>query len=259
MTLHTVGTVGIDRISVRGERALQHLGVYGALKRMLVADQFGFRVPSAGSKHAHADRVLFLNLTFWNAAVASDVLIDESIDADVLAHTAWHHAARKALVSPLPATPAALFLGESVASAFDLFLVGHMLRQQKRSAFLSSQVPAMSAAMLDAGFSEDALGELLSTVAADPNRAFEDLRQLLFDAALALVACDDLDAAVLALDRFAGHRFIGLLHHYEVSNWVLYARAYGGPAVVDDPAMAIDRAVRAAPVALDWLETHWLA
>ena len=254
----TLRSVGIDQISIRGERALQHLGVYGALKRMLVTDHFGFRVPSVGSKHAHADRVLFLNLTFWNAAVASDVLLDDSIDADVLAHTAWHHAARKALASPLPATPAALFLGESVASAFDLFLVGQMLRQQKRSAFLSSQVPAMSAAMLDAGFSEDALGELLSAVAEDPNRAFEDLRQLLFDAALALEACVDVDAAVSVLDRFGGHRFVGLLHHYEVSNWVLYARAYGGTAVVDDPAQVIDRAVRAAPVALDWLEAHWL-
>ena len=33
-------------------------------------------------------------------------------------------------------------------------------------------------------------------------------------------------AAQAALERLAGHRFAPLLHHYQLSNWILYARAY---------------------------------
>lgn len=224
---------------------------------MLVADDFRFRAPSEGSAHAHDDRVLFLNLTFWGAGASSDVLVDASIDADVLAHAAWHHAARKALASATAPTPAALFLGESVASAFDLYVVGQMLRSGQRSAYLSSQVPAMTLAALGAGLDEAALGALLGSVAEDPDRAFADLRALLFDASLALWGCADLDAAVSTLDGFRDHRFASLLHHFALSSWVLYARAHGGPPVEGDVAIAMEQSLREAPVALEWLE-GWL-
>ena len=115
-----------------------------------------------------------------------------------------------------------------------------------------------AAAAEGAGLDEEALGALLTSVAEDPDGAFEELRELLFDASLALLACADADAAIAALGALSSNRFSCLLHHYEVSNWVLYARAYAGPAVADDPALVMDRAVRAAPVALDWLEANWL-
>lgn len=249
--------LSLAEITIRGERAMKPVGVYAALKRLLVADGFTFRAPEPGSRHAHQDRVLFLNLTYWSAGDGSDVLVDDTLEADVLAHAAWHHAARKALGAAAP-TAATMFLGESVASAFDLYLVGHMLRQKKQTAFLASQVPAMSAAALDAGVTEEELEALFASVAESPDRAFEDLRELLFDAALALVGCPDVDAAVATLDRFGGHRFFGILHHYELATWVLYARAYAAPPVPDDPAVALDRAIRAAPVAIDWLEANWL-
>ena len=90
-------------------------------------------------------------------------------------------AARKALATGAPPTAAALLLGESIASAFDLYAVGLLLRGAKRSDYLDTQVPALSAAALDAGLSPDALGALLASIAADPERAFADL-QALFDA-----------------------------------------------------------------------------
>jgi hypothetical protein len=44
-----------------------------------------------------------------------------------------------------------------------------------------------------------------------------------------------------------------------MSNWVLYARAYAPAALAPDPAVrAIDAALRAAPVSLDWLEREWV-
>ena len=246
--------VPLDDLTLRGERAFRPIAVYATLKRMLLADGFTVRVPDGA--HPHSDRVTFLNLTYWNARDPSDVLVDDTLEADVLAHAGWHHAARKVLTGA--PTAAAMFLGESVASAFDLYTVGHMLRQGKQTSYLASQVPRMTEAALDAGMTEDAVAELLGEVAGDPDRAFADLRELLFDAASALVACPDLDAAAAVLDGFTGHRFHGLLHHYELSNWVLFARAYAAPAQENDPAVTMDRAMRTAPALVPWLEANWL-
>lgn len=261
----TLRHLTLDQFTIRGERALRGIGVYTALKKRLVRDRFVFRVPEEGSVQANADRVLFLNLTYWNAGENSDVLVDASIDADVVAHTAWHHVANAALAgqaAPGAPTAAAMFLGESVASAFDVYLIGHMLRSGQRTAFLSTQVPAMSAAAYGAGLDETDVAALLASVAAEPDRAFEALRELLFDACLALVACPNVDAAYAALDTFRDRPFVGLLHHFEISNWVLHARAYAAPPAVggaaEDPAVVMDRALRAAPNALEWLEAHWL-
>jgi hypothetical protein len=251
--------VPLSDLTLRGERALRPIGVYATLKQMLLRDGFTVRVPEAGSRHAHVDRVTFLNLTYWNARDPSDVLVDDTLEADVLAHAAWHHAARKALPYTGSPTAAALFLGESVASAFDLYLVGHLLRQGRKSAYLDSQVPAMSAAALDAGLSSDEVEAILASVMEDPDRAFADLRELLFDAAMALMAARNVDAAATVLDGFADHPFIGLLHHYELSNWVLYARAYAGPADANDLAVAMHQAMRSAPSTMGWLEANWLA
>ena len=254
-------TLTLADLTIRDERALRHIGLYDTLKRMLIADGVRFRVPPAGSPHASWSRALFLNLTFWNASDPSDVLVDESIDADVIAHVAWHHAARKTLFSAGSGSVSAdaLFLGESIASAFDLYLVGRTLGREANGDFLETQVPAMAEVAESQGVSQDDFETLLTSVAADPERAFEDLRALLFDVTTALVRCVDVDGATAALERFTGHRFAPLLHHYELSNWILYARAYAGSALEHDPAVrAIDRALREAPVSLDWLEKHWL-
>ncbi len=246
----------LDQLTIRDERAFRHIGLYEALKQLLLDDRFVFRIAEPGTSW---QRVLFLNLTFWNAAEPSDVLEEAAIDADVVAHAAWHHAARKALAAGgAPMTADALFLGESIASAFDLYLVGRALGHVKSSSFLDTQVPAMATVAADAGVSSKAFEALLRSVVDDPERAFEDLRQLLFDVSTTLVTCDGLDAGVEALRGFDGHRFAALLHHYEVSNWVLYGRAYAR-GTTDPGVRAIDRALREAPVSLDWLEARWLA
>jgi hypothetical protein len=101
---------------------------------------------------------------------------------------------------------------------------------------------------------------MLGTIAADPDRAFEDLRALLFDATCALSACNGADEALVALASFEEHRFASLLHRHELSNWVLYARAYANAAPgPDERARAVDRALREpGVVATDWLATNWV-
>ena len=251
----TLLTVGLDALTLRGERDLAHIALYRSLKRMLVDDGVRFRVPGPRSPHGFWDRALFLNLTYWDARDPRDVLVDASLDADVLAHVAWHHAARKALGGPVSAD--ALFLGESVASAFDLYLVGRTLA--RGGDFLESQVPAMAAVAEGAGMPEEDFEALLQSVADDPERAFEDLRALLFDATTGLVAARGVDEAAAVLEALEGRRFAALLHHFELSNWVLFARAYAADALAPDPAVrAVDAALRAAPASLDWLGQRWL-
>ena len=177
----------------------------------------------------------------------------------MVAHVAWHHLAKTALKST---SPAVLFLGEAIASAFDLYLVGRLLGHASESSFLATQVPAMAEAAQSAGLSSKAFEKLLTEVAREPERAFEDLRALLFDAATTLYACDGAAEALVELSRFDAHRFGPLLHHYELSNWVLYARAHGDVTTEDAVSCKVDRALReaiACDSSLDWLTKHWVA
>jgi hypothetical protein len=246
----------LDEIHIEDEPSFRHVGLYEDLKQALRRDGYRFRVPERG--RASWDRVLFLNLTFWDPGEQGDVLPEASIPADVVAHVAWHHLARRAL-GPAGASADGLFLAESIASAFDLFLVGRLLGHAPDAAFLETQVPAMAEVAEAAGLPEEGFEALLSAVSADPDRAFEDLRQLLFDAATTLVGCAGVEAASPALAPLDGHRFGPLLHHYELSNWILYGRAHAAARLAPDPAVrAFDASLRAAPCSLDLLEREWL-
>jgi hypothetical protein len=247
----------IDDLEIEDERSFRHVGLYADLKEVLRRGGYAMRVLPPSLK-GRWDRALFLNLTFWGADAGGDVLEAERIPADVVAHAAWHHLAARAFAGgALPAE--ALFLGEAIASAFDVYLVGRLLGHAPESSFLETQVPAMAEAAEAAGMVDADFEATLDAIAADPERAFEDLRVLLFDATRALLACDDADQALEALARFDDHRFVALLHRYEISNWVLYAKAYAPRASDDDGRVrAVDDALRNAKVALDWLETHWV-
>jgi hypothetical protein len=254
-------SVTLDQLRIEDERSYRHIGLYEELKRALVRDRVPFHVPAPGARPGW-DRVLFLNLTFWSPDAPADVLEDDTIPADVVMHSAWHHLTRRALVaagSSASLSPESLFLGESIASAFDLYLVGRLMGHSPNAIFLETQVPAMAEVAEQRGMAEETFERMLEEVAAEPERAFEDLRELLFDASTTLVRASSVDAAAEALERFDAHRFGALLHHYELSTWILYARAYARDVGTPDArAMEIDAALRAAPVALEWLEKTWV-
>jgi hypothetical protein len=249
----------LDDLEIEDEASFGHVGLYADLKDVLLRSKCRFRVLS-GAEAQRWDRALFLNLTFWGANEGGDVLVDEVIPADVVTHVAWHQLAARALVDEPggPLSSADLFLGEAIASAFDVYLVGRLLGHSPESTFLASQVPAMAESAGAAGLSDDDFEALLGGIADDPDRAFEDLRQLLFDATTALVACNGVDDAAATLRRFDAHRFGPLLHHYELSNWILYARAYAKEEARVSRATSIDHELRNAPAALDWLAKHWI-
>ena len=249
----------VDELTIDDERSFRHVALYGELKEILSRAKYPFRVLD-GALAGRSDRALLLNLTFWGPEAGGDVLDTATLPADVIAHAAWHHLAFHALPAPPGEPPSAdsLFLGEAIASAFDVYLVGRLLGHAPSSSFLETQVPAMADAADAAGLDEDGFEKMLEGIAKDPERAFEDLRELLFDATSALFACRSVEEACLALALHDGHRFAPLLHRYELSNWVLYARAYGG-AQRDERARALDATLRSETLSLDWLTREWVA
>jgi hypothetical protein len=246
----------LEALTIDDEKSFRHVALYEALKGALRRDGYRFLVPDG--EEASWSRTVFLNLAYWSPEAQGDVLAGPRIDADVVAHVAWHHLARKALATEPPCA-GGLLLGEAIASAFDLYLVGRLLGHAPESAFLETQVPAMVEAAVEAGMREREVSKLFDAVAADPERAFEDLRSLLFDASLALASCTSAAQADAELDRFADRRFACFLHHFELATWVLYAKAYAPrPAACGAGVRAIDEALRGAPDALAWLEARWL-
>ena len=256
--------VSLDELMIDDEDSFAHVALYGSLKKMLRRSGHRFLIPT-GQKVASWDRTVFLNLTYWNADQGADILCDRHLAADVVAHVAWHHAVSSQLSATVgkagAKSAAALFFAESIASAFDLYLVGRLMNNAPDSEFIASQVPIMAEATEQAGLSSDSFASLLEDVVRDPERAFEDLRALLVDVTAALFRCSDALEAAAALESFDGHRFAPLLHHYQLSAWVLYARAYGSAAEgasASDAIHQLDVGLRQAPVSLDWLEKHWI-
>lgn len=251
-------TVTLRDLTIDDERSLQHVGIYRDLKQVMLDDAQSFRVP-AGRVALPWARALFLNLTWWSAATPSDVLCERRIPADALAHAAWHHLARCAF-SDGPVSADALFMGEAIASAFDLYLVGRVLPIAPESEFIESQVPALTDAALDAGMPEESVEAMLHSTVEDPDGAFEGLRALLFDACVALLPARGVDEAAAILEGFEGRPFASLLHHYELSNWILFARANcpDGLLAPDPRVRELDRALRAASSSIELLDQRWL-
>lgn len=251
--------LSLSDLIIDDEASFSHVELYSLLRAIVAGSDHRFVVLQGNVRRATWDRALFLNLTYWHAAEAREVLPDEHIAADVVAHIAWHRLAAANLADESGRLSAeSLLLSEAIASAFDLYLVGRLLGVRPDAEFLQTQVPAMADSAAGAGMSEEDFEQMLESVAADPERAFEDLRALLFDCAVALHGCDDLTGAALVLEKHENRRFIELLHHYELSNWILYCRAYGGQKLQEGRAKELDTALREAPVALDLLEARWV-
>ena len=168
-------SVSLDELTIEDEASFAHVAVYERLKRVVQRSGHQFRIPAAGS-HLSWDRAVFLNLTYWSGPEGADVLCEDRIPADVVAHVAWHLLVARRLardVVPGPACAQALLFAESIASAFDLYLVGRLVRNVPDSDFITTQVSIMGEAAEEAGLSEVAFAALLDAVAGNTERAGE--------------------------------------------------------------------------------------
>ncbi len=236
---------------------------YRTLKRALAHYPF---VVLPKSTVPRFDHTAFLNLTYWSGT-AGDVLVDRVINADVVAHVGWHHVVHRAL--PTASVGAAL-LGEAIASAFDLFMLGHLLNPARGDAsaslgehttsFVETQLPEIADVATQAGLTPRRAQALVHSIVADPSAAFEHLRRLLFDVSMALAQASDTASAHAVLVHAERDPFAVLLHRYELSNWVLSSRARPAADLKPDMrALELDAQLRGAASSIDWLATHLLA
>lgn len=254
--------VPLADLTIEDAASFRHVGLFHALCRVVTEAGLSFLVP-AGEKGPTStiawDRALLLNLLFWEPGT-SDVLTSRSIPADVVMHVAWH-ALGDRFVEP---SVEGHLLVESIASAFDVYLVGRLLGHAPDSEFLASQVPRMTEVALEAGVDEPAFEALLEGLTREPERSFEELRRLLYEVSLALVEPMSPEAACARLEAFDQRPLAPLLHHFELPTWVLRARLeQRAPAAPDKPtgrvsAQELDRVLRAEPDALAWLEKRWV-
>jgi hypothetical protein len=255
--LTTFERCSLADIEIVDESSFAQVPLYQLLKQALLNAQYTFRILPAKFRDRW-DIALVLNLTFWGANEGGDVLLGPCIEPDVVTHVAWHQLANRALPADHGLSADALLFGEAIASAFDIYLVGKLLRDNPSAPFLESQVPAMQETAEGAGLSEAKFSALMQAVSAAPEQAFEDLRALLFDVSTDLLRCRNAHDALLVLASKQKHRFGPLLSRYELSNWVLYARAYAAKLEADTAVRAIDAQLRSAPNSLNWLEHAWL-
>jgi len=246
----------LGALKITDEGAFEGLPLYQRLRESLIDDGVSFYVAEGAIAHEDAARVL--NLAYWDPEADAEVLSEASLSADQLAHNAWHRVAYGKL-GAAAASPAGLLLAESIASASDLYWVGRLIGHAEGSEFLETQVPAMTDAAFAAGFDEADVERLLTEAAQDPTRAFEALRQLLFDTSMRLYRAQSLVDASACLSEAAAHPMGPLLHHYEISTWILFNRAYADRAAPDDEARRVDAELRAAPDAIAWLYDSWLS
>src|SRR4051794_22053518 len=108
-------TVSLDELTIDDEPAFAGVALYARLKAALRRSGHQFRLLPAGQPSW--DRAVFLNLTYWSGEESADVLTDEHLAADVIAHIAWHHLAGRHLGANPAASASAMLFAESIASA----------------------------------------------------------------------------------------------------------------------------------------------
>jgi hypothetical protein len=250
-TSSTLPSLTLAELGIDDEGSFRHVGLYAKLKSSLEQAGSQFAVCEGG-----LGRAQLLNLGFWRPGEWVEVLPEAFISADQVMHNAWHVLVGKWLGDSASSGPG-LLLAESVASAFDVYLVGRLIGHSPDSDFLCSQVPAMREAAEEAGQSAPEFALLLEQFSRKPEESFEQFRQLLFNLSLALVgAADVVQADGIVREMCHAHPLGSLVHHYELPTWVLQARAAGGDLKQHPQVEAMDGALRQAVDAVQWLEEN---
>lgn len=245
-------------LEIVDDELLQAVPHYDVLKAVVAASGVAFRVmPEEAS--ARSDQALLLNVVFWDASLVDDVIERPAVGAYSLPHIAWHYLASRELrrAGSAALSVDAQILGEAIASAFDLFTLGHLLRAAPTHALTKALVDGVQGPALAAGRSLDVLRGLLAGVRDEPEAAFADLRELLFVATRALYDAETSSDAFEVLQQVDEHPLGCVFFRHRVADWLLQIRASKG-AAEDPETQAFAAALGEQPAPIAWLLERWL-
>ena len=169
----------LAELTICDEADYAEVTLFGRLKQVLVDAGACYRIAVPDGPLAHWAPVALLNLTYWSPEEQDDILAEPELTGDVVAHRAWHHLAHRALKTA-SRTVEGLLLGEAVASAFDIYLVGKLLSSAPDAAMLQSQLPLMAEVAEQAGLDEHAVQGVFERMADAPEESFEAMRSPTF-------------------------------------------------------------------------------
>lgn len=176
-------------------------------------------------------RARLVNLLAWDPSDHLEYLDNNSIEADQVLHFAMHQLAEHTWGS---ARAVDLITAEALASAVDIYLLGKLAEAGEEPGFLIDTLDSWGF-FYEQYADEDRLKQLLQNMIDDPFASFQRLTRFLIKATLPLLRLNDGTALSKHLAECEAEDFYPLLHHYNVTNWVLAVRARGLPVGQDQP------------------------
>jgi hypothetical protein len=210
MTLIERGIDGIDilerEIYTKAEIDLLRLSL-----KMLANHRFAVIAEGRGMAR-------LLNLLCWDAASGTEFLDDQEMPADQAIHMAIHQVIERDLGST---TPEHMLLAETIASASDLYLLGKLAKAGEETAFVTETMESFSFYYETYAAKAEHLETLLQAVLTSPFMAMSQVADFLFETGLLLF--QPLSNAE-ALRACTAHAFYPLIHHYNITNWIMAIR-----------------------------------
>lgn len=160
-----------------------------------------------------------INLIQWEAAETTEYFDGEGIYFDQALHAAIHHVMD---LQPNANNPFAMLAAECLASASDLFLLGTLSQAGQETDFLIDTMDSFySYYELYCGEDQDPLKNLLNEVVENPLKTMSDVASYLYTFTSPLLYNEPHIQDLLDLQE---NDFYPLIHHYNISNWVLNIR-----------------------------------
>ena len=169
-----------------------------------------------------------VDLLNWRAGARCEHIESRGIFADQAVHFAIHHVLEGVLGGRQPQT---VLLAECVASASDMYLLGKLSEAGEETGFLSETIESYCSYYEMYAAEAEQLEHLLSAFLDDPFKTMAETAIFLFSFGTALLG-PNWNRAVLT--EMTANPYYPLVHHYNLTNWILSIRAQFPGRLVDD-------------------------
>ena len=159
------------------------------------------------------------DLLNWRAGALCEHIDRRGVSADQVIHFAIHHVLDQNLEEN---HPGAVLLAECLASASDLYLLGKLSQAGEETAFLSDTIESMCSYYEMYAAEPDHLEQFFAAFLENPFETMVETACFLFHFGAAFLKSEP-DLAVLT--RFSENARYPLVHHYNLTNWILTIRA----------------------------------